>query len=161
MPLALAPGPTAKPLDASQASRTQPTTSRVPACTTRLRLGSDPRTPSFALSEQKTICGVLVKGFGVESGSGRRAGKSRRREAVDGAEGETKIAQEADKALQAAVASEDLPDPRRSRSEVHEGGERIEQREWGRGSKRSPVIQMGPEAHAGSGPRGMRGSTRA
>ncbi|KAH8103662.1 hypothetical protein DFH11DRAFT_259367 [Phellopilus nigrolimitatus] len=40
MPLALALGPTAKPNDASQASRTQATTSNVPACTTRLRMDS-------------------------------------------------------------------------------------------------------------------------
>ncbi|KAH8114020.1 hypothetical protein DFH11DRAFT_1595343, partial [Phellopilus nigrolimitatus] len=43
MPLALTLGPTSKPDDASQASRTQATTSSVPACTTRLRMCSNSR----------------------------------------------------------------------------------------------------------------------
>jgi hypothetical protein len=49
IPVALELGPTANPLFANHASKTHPTTSRVPACTTLLLIGSLPLTPMFTM----------------------------------------------------------------------------------------------------------------
>ncbi|KAH8110340.1 hypothetical protein DFH11DRAFT_1880623 [Phellopilus nigrolimitatus] len=105
------------------------------------------------LSAVNTVCGVLVKGFGIESRSGRQARNSRRREAVNGGGvlcrrwGETKIAQEADKALQAAVAGN------RMHGEVELGYEKwVIELSNGRGD----VVSSAVIEFLGSGQRGER-----
>lgn len=77
-PLALAAGPTAMPLLASHASSTHPTTSSVPASTTRLRMGSEPRTPMLTThwkASEKRYAACVSKFFGFSAGTGGGRGR--------------------------------------------------------------------------------------
>jgi len=73
MPVALELGPTANPLLASHDSRMHPTTSSVPACTTRLRISSLPRTPILTMhwnAREKRYAACLSNAFGIRVGTG-------------------------------------------------------------------------------------------
>lgn len=78
---------------------------------------------------------MRVEVLRIQRRDGRRAREAGRREAVDRRRvfrrrrAETEVAQEADEALEPAVAGQDLADARRRRGEVGEVRERVEQRQ--------------------------------
>ena len=66
-----------EPLFTSQASRMQPTTSSAPAWTTRLRMGSEPRTPMLTMhwnAREKRYAACLSYMLRSDRGQGLRLG---------------------------------------------------------------------------------------
>ncbi|KAH8103677.1 hypothetical protein DFH11DRAFT_1734646 [Phellopilus nigrolimitatus] len=133
MPLTLALGPTANP---TTRARSRERNRRPPACPPARRgSGWAPVDVDYALKCKRKAEARGRNGGGV---------LWRRR-------GERKITQEADKALQAAVAGEDPPDARGDRSEIREVASSMAPVAMGTRLRLTfPIVELERDAHAGS-----------